>query len=87
MKKLKFRCGKGKCRMVVRLTKHPDQYVKTKKCKCGGALHDYSADRARNKARTCKCDGLSFPHHRGSDVWCEHHKSGPADSDYQMRYG
>jgi len=51
MKKLTFRCGRTGCRKVVKLLRHPEQYAETRKCKCGGTLHDYSYDRKRNKDR------------------------------------
>ena len=90
--KLKYRCGRDACRKIVHLSKPPEQHAKTRKCQCGGTLHDYSSDRARNKARNCFCDGLPWsqhngPHHKGSSVWCIHHPTGPTDEDYRDRYG
>lgn len=86
MVKKKYRCGKDGCRRIYHLTKHPEEYAKTKRCACGGTLHDYSVDRKRNSARTCYCDGLSYPHKKGSSVWCKEHLTGPSNEDYEERY-
>jgi hypothetical protein len=85
--KLKYRCGRAGCRKVHTLSKAPGEYRTERKCSCGGTLHDYSMDRRRNKARTCGCDGLPYPHKKGSDVWCPHHPTGPTEEDFEMRYG
>lgn len=87
MRKLKFRCGRDGCRRIYTLSKHPEEYVKPKRCACGGTLHGYSMDRQRNKARTCRCDELPYPHKKGSTVWCRHHPTGPTEDDYRDRYG
>lgn len=84
---LKYRCGRRDCRAIYHLSKRPDEYRVEKRCACGGTLHDYDCDRRRNKARTCNCDGLPHPHHRGTSVWCRHHPTGPTEADYQERYG
>lgn len=84
---MKYRCGRTGCRRIYTLSKAPEEYRTTKRCACGGVLHDYSIDRRRNKARTCHCDGLSHPHKRGSDVWCRQHPTGPSEEDQRVRYG
>lgn len=83
----KYRCGRGACRKIYTLSKPLSHYVREKKCSCGGTLHDYSCDRKRNKARTCHCDGLHFPHKKGSSVWCSEHPTGPSEEDQMERYG
>ena len=82
--KFAYRCGKDKCRKIYHLSKRIENYVKEKKCKCGGNLHIYK-DRKRNKARTCYCDGLPHPHHKATSVWCKYHPIGPTDEDYGER--
>lgn len=86
MPRFKYRCGRRGCRKVYTLSQPPAAYRVEKRCSCGGTLHDYSIDRKRNKARTCGCDGLPFPHKKGSDVWCRHHATGPSEEDYLMRH-
>lgn len=79
-----YRCGRSACRKVYYLPKDPLEYVREKRCSCGGHLHDYSVNRKRGN--TCLCDGLPYPHRKGSVVWCKHHLTGPTDADYQERY-
>ena len=51
--------------------------------------------RARDKKRTCHCDGSPYtprkdsvaPHRKGSGVWCIHSKTKPTEEDYAERYG
>lgn len=81
-----YRCGKRGCRKIVQLAKPPLAYRKEKRCRCGGKLHDYSSDRKRNKARTCNCDGYSFPHRKACGVWCNEHPTGPTSDDYKERH-
>lgn len=85
--KLKFRCGREGCRRIYHLTKTPEHYRTTKICECGGTLYDYSSDRKRNRARTCYCDGVPYPHNKGTLVWCSEHALGPTEQDFIDRHG
>lgn len=86
-RKLKYRCGRGKCRAIYHLPKPPEAYRKEKRCDCGGKLHDYTYERKRNGRKVCHCDGWPFPHQKGSSVWCQERPTGPTEEDYLERYG
>jgi len=84
-----YRCtSRNKCGKRRALPRPIEQYVRTPVCKaCGGALKADKAQTRRNRANTCKCDGLPYPHRRASTVWCCEHPIGPLDYDYRERYG
>lgn len=44
-------------------------------------------EKARNKRRTCRCDGYSHEHHKGTEPWCDHAKIGPDEQDWKERGG
>lgn len=44
-------------------------------------------ERARDKLRTCKCDGIIYPHSKGTEPWCEYAKVGPTEEDQKDRHG
>lgn len=72
---------KNECSYRVTLRRHPDEYVRTPKCKnCSGPLivDNYRKQRKDSVFDTCYCaatagrDGANMPHRRGSLVMCEH---------------
>lgn len=85
--KYQCRCNRNECRQRVTLNKHPLDYVNEKHCVCGGRLHvDQHRMTAEHKRVLCKCDGLPFPHRKGSSVWCREHPKGPTEQEYYERY-
>lgn len=78
--KYRCRCSRKVCQARRTIAKHPDEYVRPKRCRsCGkGRLR---VDKYRNTGReqrkcgTCKpdltgCCGYSFPHAKGRG-WCD----------------
>jgi hypothetical protein len=84
-----YRCtNKPACGARRSLKRRIEDYVRVPVClACGGKLTRDKAQETRNKANTCTCDGLPYPHRKGSDVWCVEHETGPSDEDYRRRYG
>jgi len=86
-----YRCGKCRARKV--LKRELWEYIRPPRCICGS--NDWRLDMHRYKEwknrtgvyATCHCDGLHHPHRKGSNVWCDHHKTGPTEQDFKDRYG
>lgn len=82
-----YRCTTRNCRKRKALRKHTYQYLKTPVCKiCGGTLHLDEGKRKRTKQDTCKCDGIPFPHFKGTEPWCIYAKIGPTEEDFRERH-
>lgn len=86
-----YRCGCCRARRV--LNKELWEYTRPSKCyECNSVdwrydKHRYIEHKTKTGAySTCHCDGVRHPHRKGSDVWCEHHKSGPTEQDFIDRY-
>lgn len=82
MKSYPCRCQRAACRARQTIAKHPDEYVRPRRCrvcgKAGVAVDRYRArgERRRNVCYPGRggCYAYSFPHARGRG-WCEHNKS------------
>lgn len=82
-----FRCGS--CRHAKRLKKELHEYTRVPKCICGST--DWRVDSHRRNQwsnregvyNTCSCNGLHYPHRKGSSVWCAHSKKDPTDEDHK----
>jgi hypothetical protein len=82
-----YRCTTRSCRKYRTLSKRKELYVTEPKCKvCGGNLSHRPRMREYDRERTCKCDGLPYPHKKGTTVWCTHHPTGPTEEDWRDRY-
>lgn len=83
-----YRCSVSECRKRRTLRKKIELYMRRPKCpSCGADSLKYDpTEKIRTKSRTCRCDGLFYPHHKGTSVWCDHHPTGPTDEDWQERY-
>lgn len=69
-----YRCNRKACRARTTLHKHAEEYVNTPKCpSCGGNLHCDRWQRKADKARTCRCDGVLYPHNQ-FHTGCYHYK-------------
>ena len=84
-----YRCSKSKCRARVTFRKRIEEYVRDKLCP--GCKKDTlkchtKTEKARNKRRSCHCDGYTFPHTHGSEPWCRYAIKGPTDKDFEDRY-
>jgi hypothetical protein len=70
---IRRRCGKA-----FTLRHHPDQYKIYPKCPaCGvGFLNEIPYAKIQTQERTCRCDGIFYPHKKGlflsKDEFCEH---------------
>lgn len=84
-----YRCTRANCRARRSLKQHMFQYQHNKEPKCsvcGGRLTFDEHHQANNSKHTCTCDGLAYPHRRGSSVWCVYHPVGPTDIDFEEVY-
>ena len=81
-----YRCTTHACRARKTLRKHIHQYIREPVCKCGGRLSFDRTTRARDKKRTCICDGYYYPHHSGTEPWCIDAKIGPTEEDFKERH-
>ena len=82
-----YRCTRGNCRKYVTLKKKKEWYIREPKCPvCKGNLNHRPWYRKHDKERTCKCDGIHYPHRKGTEPWCDHAKVGPTDEDWEERY-
>lgn len=64
-----YRCGSAPCR-AQKTFKRPIDPERTKCANCGGDLHPFRRDKARDKTRSCHCGALPFdaPHRAGSTM-------------------
>ena len=81
--------GKARCGGRRSLTKLIDFYVRRPKCPvCGeDSLQQdkYRQEHERGKnSRPCHCDGLPYPHRRGSK-WCTHYAGEYDEIDMKFR--
>lgn len=63
------RCRRRACQVRVTLARHPDAYRRERRCRaCGSGLRvdRYRTEGDEARRDTCRCDGLPFPHRRGS---------------------
>ncbi len=85
-----YRCSRShSCGKRVTLPKKLEQYVNRpicRVCKKDSLRSVNSAEKARNKRRVCKCDGVPYPHRIGTEPWCDHAKIGPTEEDWQDRH-
>lgn len=86
-----FPCRCRYCRARRTLPKHPSKYLIRRYARCYSCGRDaLSVDRFRKhkegKRYTCHCDGVHYPHRRGSLIWCIHHPTGPTEADFMDRY-
>ena len=79
-----YRCSDKECRQRVSFKKPIEQYVRGKKCACGGSLHSTHYDKLRAKKNTCNCDGWEFPHQKGCK-WCNDYKGTYSPRDIEER--
>lgn len=89
-----YRCKRSKngqqCDTRNALPRAIEKYKRKPRCKgCRRPLTGYVDrwQRRANRSNTCNCNGLPYPHRGGSSVWCMQHPTGPAERDYQDRYG
>jgi len=82
-----YRCTRNRCRKRRSLPKHTHQYIKTPICRvCVGKLSFDKTKRKRTKRDTCTCDGISYPHFKGTEPWCVYAKIGPTEEDFKERH-
>ncbi len=85
-----YRCSfRQTCGARKTLPKKIERYAKAPLCPSCGADSLQSVntkEKARNKRRTCRCDGYHFPHHKGTEPWCLHAARGPTQEDNEDRY-
>lgn len=74
------------CNCRTSLSKHPDDYVRPRKClQCGSHKWGIDKYRMRNEhGKSCLCSGLHFPHRKGCK-YCEHHPR--HEQDWSERAG
>lgn len=97
MTRWNVRCSKESCRARHVFPKHPDEYIRPRKCdRCGGTRFRVVRDRAKDRCATlCDCGGYQFvgprtngnaPHRKGSR-FCWYRKDGtprkPGDPDFE----
>lgn len=74
VRKYRVRCRKCRARAV--LSQHPNDYSRPRRChSCGNqewTIDAYRDSKREAKRQTCDCDGLTFPHRRGS-LGCYHY--------------
>lgn len=62
-----YRCTRSKCRARRALPRLIEDYTRVPSCRCcGGRLARDRAHDLESKQKRCDCDGLWFPHRRGS---------------------
>lgn len=86
-----YRCGRNDCRKQVAKKRKLSDYKTVKPTLCPGcgcnSLIDITKRKKRERrAETCRCDGVHYPHRKGSIIWCKQHPTGPTEQDYQDRY-
>jgi len=60
------RCTTTSCRSRHTLKRHPDNYIRPRKCHCGGKIKvDKAAMKRRETKKVCHCDGYWFMHEKG----------------------
>lgn len=73
-RKHRVRCRK--CRARQTINKHPDAYVRPKRCwSCRSTelvVDKYRDTKREARRQTCTCDGSWYPHRKGSVPLCEH---------------
>ena len=66
------RCTKHRtCGKRVKLAMHPNSYVRYPRCPvpgCGGHLNFIDSNRTYDKARTCYCENIRYPHRKGAFI-------------------
>ncbi|NIR97959.1 MAG: hypothetical protein GWO03_07925 [Gammaproteobacteria bacterium] len=69
----------------MRLRKPIGEYRRRRVCPaCGGHLSYDPEVRRRHRAERCACDGLHYPHRRGTR-FCDHY-AGPRDDEYWREF-
>ena len=85
-----YRCtDKRNCGARKTLPQPIEWYVPRPMCpECGKdkLKHDPSVNAINRRVGVCICDGLSYPHRKGAEPWCEHSKREPTDEEYRERY-
>ena len=82
----KYKCRCKKCGSRKTLTKHPAEYMKTLVCWSCKSVNNYRIDWYRTRGKeskkfTCKCDGMPYPHRKGSTPFCVHSDDEPTYED------
>ena len=84
---MKSFCRCRLCNARIVLSRHPDDYIKPKKCGCGGTyrIDKWQSSRPWRKL-VCNCDGYHFSH-RISSPYCRFRKDGSlrvlGDTDFK----
>lgn len=82
------RCTRKSCRARRSLKRHIDDYIRIPKCEeCGGDLKPDNWQMKKSKEMKCDCDGISFPHRKGYNPWCNYATREPTEREYKERYG
>lgn len=83
-----YRCTSASCRKRTTKPKLLEQYVQeryTVCAVCGGRLSHDPEVRRRSKKQKCVCDGLPYPHRRGT-FGCAHDERERTDEWYEEYY-
>lgn len=86
---MKSYCRCRSCSARVVLSRHPDEYIRPRRCMCGGS---YRVDKWQSskpwRKLLCNCDGYHFTHRRGSE-FCKYRKDKsrryPGDDDFKTQ--
>ena len=84
-----YRCTiRRKCGARKTLKKRIEEYVRRPRCPgCGKDTLKFDPyKKPYNTKNKCSCDGISFPHRKGTEPWCIHAKLGPTEADWKERY-
>lgn len=68
------------------LPKPIEQYVRRPHClACGrDSLRLDPAQTKRNRRQTCKCNGVPYPHNRGTIIGCEHYDRFVSEENFKQ---
>lgn len=89
--RVNVRCSKEKCKRRFVFTKHPDDYLRPRRCVCGGTKFRVDKDRMnRNSAKeSCTCMGYNwggYGHRIGSGA-CWYNTDGAMREITEEEYG
>lgn len=67
-------CRCGRCQARHTFSRHPDYFVRPKRCRVCGHTHFYRDKwmHRRGRQQKCECGGYHFPHRKGSKFCYEH---------------
>ena len=88
----RMRCtNTKKCGRRFTLKRHPDRYIQRWRVmcpSCGGHAYidEYNRRRELEGRDQCHCNGIPFPHQRGSILGCDSHPKAPEDWTMEDEY-